>query len=188
MLLGKVKTLIMNAKKLPAKLQELSKYYDVDIDKDFASELIPVIKLVILNTDIKVKIAKGELNFFENWYIEHCAKKDVSTSLSQKIMDKATTRVRQKLIKLLEVLEDIVDEDSDAWNKKWGIESYHKLKYDKVKSTQLSGYVLKVKPEFKQKQKENDKIRSRNIKRREKCLKWRDSHIKFYKKVLKIVK
>jgi hypothetical protein len=86
-------------------------------------------------------------------------------------------------------MPDIVEEDSPAWNTKWKMKCYCKIEYDEVESdvVGIKATVLKPKPEYAEKVKKNEKIMKYNIKQREKCIKWRKSNIKFYKKILEII-
>ena len=85
----------------------------------------------------------------------------------------------------LEALYDIVQEDSPAWNTRWKIKSCYKIKFDEVKTN--IGVMLEPKPECVEKEKRNEEIRKYNTKQHKKCQKWRDSNLKFYKKMLKII-
>lgn len=56
------------------KLKELYTYINVDIDKEFAIELIPVVELVMTTPDMMKKLAKCELNIVQHLYIRYCEK------------------------------------------------------------------------------------------------------------------
>ena len=170
-------------------LKEMANYINVTIDKEFALELIPIVELTMTHTDTIKKIAKSELNFIEKFYIKLCDKKQIETKLYQKIMEKGINLTRYKILKLLEVLHDIMTEDSVSWNNRWKIKSYYKIKYDEIKTDILGveSFVLEPKPEYRQKQKENERRMEYNLKRKKICQKWRNSHLNFYKKILKIV-
>lgn len=170
-------------------LKEMAKYIDVTIDKEFALELIPIVELTMTHTDTIRKIAESELNFIEKFYIKLCNKKQIETKLYRKIMEKGINLTRYKILKLLEVLHDIITEDSVSWNSRWKIKSYYKIKYDEIKTDILGveSFILEPKPEYRQKQEENERRMKYNLKRKEICQKWRNSHLNFYKKILKIV-
>ena len=108
-------------------IKEMANYINVTIDKEFALELIPIVELTMTHTDTIKKIAKSELNFIEKFYIKLCDKKQIETKLYQKIMEKGINLTRYKILKLLEVLHDIMTEDSVSWNNRWKIKSYYKI-------------------------------------------------------------
>lgn len=167
------------------KLKELYTYINVDIDKEFAIELIPIVELVLMDTAIIKKLAGHELSFIEKIYVKCCESKNKQNNLYNTILDKADKIVRYKVLTLLDCLYDIMKEDSPSWNTRWKIKCYYKIKYDEVQSD--FGIILEPKPEYLEKEKKNEEIRKYNLKQRKKCQKWRNSNIKFYKNILKIV-
>ena len=167
------------------KLKELYTYINVDVDKEFAVELIPVVELVMTTPDIMRKLAKYEPDIVQRLYIKYCEKNNIESKTYINLMDRMYNSVRFKVYKLLETLYDIVQEDSPAWNTRWKIKSYYKIKFNEVKTN--IGILLEPKPEYIEKEKKNEEIRKYNIKQRRKCKKWRDSNLKFYKKMLKII-
>lgn len=167
------------------KVKELYTYINVDIDKEFAIELIPVVELVMTTPDMMKKLAKCELNIVQRLYIRYCEKNNIKSKTYMDLMDHMYNSVRFKVYKLLEALYDIVQEDSPAWNTRWKIKSCYKIKFDEVKTN--IGVMLEPKPEYVEKEKRNEEIRKYNMKQHKKCQKWRDSNLKFYKKMLKII-
>lgn len=169
--------------------KELKDYCDVVIDREFAIHLIPVIEMIMTNTDTVKKISYSQLNYVQKMYIKFCENKEIETDSYKEIMNSVFNTTRYKIHKLLETLYDIVEEDSPAWNTKWKIKCYSKIEYDEVESdvVGIKANVLKPKPEYAEKVKKNEKIMKYNVKQREKCIKWRKSNVKFYKKILEII-
>lgn len=169
--------------------KELKDYRDVVIDKEFAIHLIPVIEILITNTDTIKKISYSQLNYIQKMYIKFCENKGIETDSYKEIMNSVLNATRYKIYKLLETLYDIVEEDTPAWNTKWKMKYCYKIEYDEVESdvVGIKATVFKPKPEYAEKVKKNEKIMKYNIKQREKCIKWRKSNIKFYKKILEII-
>lgn len=179
----------MNKTNLIKKLKDMSKYIDVNIDKEFALEIIPIVELVIMDTSLVTRIAKSDIKFPQRLYINHCDKKEVKTKFYEKIMENAIKSTRYNLLTLLDTLNDIVKENTPAWKVKWRMKEYFKVKYNKVK-TNVSGVtmtMLEPKEKYKENQKKNEKISNYNSKRFKKCEKWRNSNLKFYKKILKTI-
>lgn len=174
---------------LKEKFKELYDYIDVDVDKQFAIELIPVVELVMTSPDIIKKLAKHEPNFIQRLYINYCEKNNVKSDTYTHLIECIYNFTRMKVYRLLETLYDIVEEDSPSWRTKWKIKPYHKIKYNEVESNiaGIKAKVLEPKPEYAEKVKKNKKITKYNDKQYKKCKKWRDSNLKFYKKILKIV-
>lgn len=175
--------------KFVEKAKEMYKYINVTIDKEFALELIPIVELVMTDNSTMKRIAREELTFFEKLYVKYCESKEKQTCLYNKIIENSINTVRYKVLMLLETLYDILHEDSPQWNTRWKIKPYYKIKYNevKIKVFGVDSIVLEPKPEYVDKDKQNEEFRKYNLKRRAKCQKWRDSNIKFYKKVLKII-
>lgn len=176
--------------KFVEKAKEMYKYINVTIDKEFALELIPIVELVITDPSAINKIAKEDLCLWKKLYIKHCDKEDKKTKLYNKILEDSTNMVRYKVLVLLNVLYDIINEDSPKWNTKWNIKPLYKIKYNEIKTDILGieSFVLEPKPEYIENVKRNKKIEKHNNKRRKTCQKWRDSSINFYKKILEITK
>lgn len=180
----------MSKIELPKKLKELYNYKNVDVDKEFAIELIPVVELVIMNPDVIKKLSKYESNFIQQIYIDYCERhNNVKSNTYTYLMKYLYNLARYKVYKLLETLYDIVEEDSPVWNTKWKIKPYCKIKYDEIKSNILGveTILLEPKPEYIEKVKKNEKLMKYNMKRKKECQKWRNSNLKFYKKMLKIL-
>lgn len=175
--------------KLLEKRNEMYKYIDVTVDKDFALEVIPFVELVMLNTDTIKKIARFELSPLKKWYINHCDTKKITTRLYKNIIEESMNITRYKVLTLLDALYDIINEDTPRWKARWKIKEYYHVEYNKVKSDLLrvDSTSLEPKPEYIEKYKKNEKISKQNVKRYKKCEKWRNSNLKFYKKILKIV-
>lgn len=180
----------MSKIELSKKLKELYIYINVDVDKEFAIELIPVVELIITNPDAIKKLSKYESNFLQRIYINYCEKHDdTKSNIYTHLMKYLYNLTCYKVYKLLETLYDIVEEDSPVWNTKWKIKPCYKIEYNKIKSNLLGveATLLEPKPEYIEKAKENEKLMKYNMKRRKECQKWRNSNLKFYKKFLKIL-
>ena len=163
---------------------------NVDVDKEFAIELIPVVELIILNPDVIKKLSKYESNFIQRIFIKYCEKHDdTKLNIYIHLMKHLYNLTCYKVYKLLETLYDIVEEDTPVWNTKWKIKPYCKIEYNEVKSDLLGveATLLEPKPEYIEKAKKNEKLMKYNMKRRKECQKWRNSNLKFYKKMLKIL-
>ena len=170
-------------------IKSMYKYINVTVDKQFALELIPIVELIITDISSIKKITISELPFFERIYVKHCNKKEIYTKLYEKIIEKNINKTRYKILSLLDVLYDIVQEGNPSWNTRWKIKPYCKVKYDEVKTTLfgIESFVLKPKPGYEKKVKQNEKIEKHNKKSIKMCQKWRDSKLRFYKKILKII-
>ena len=168
-------------------MKQLSKYFDVTIDKEFALEVIPIVELVIMNGHLVEKISRSELPFFQNLYINQCDRNGIRTKMYDEIMKSTKDKVCRNLLNVLSALKDIVEEDTKEWKAKWKIKEYNKIKYNRVRSDLLNieAYKLEPKPEYVKKDKENEEICKYNQKRRKQCEKWRNSNLKFYKKLLR---
>ena len=180
----------MSKIELSKKLKELYDYTNVDVDKEFAIELIPVVELIIINPDVIKRLAKYESNFIQRIYINYCEKhNNIKSNTYIHLIKHLYNLVHYKVYKVLEALYDIVEEDSPVWNTKWRIKPYYKIKYNEVKSNILGveTTLLEPKPEYIEKVKKNEKFIKYNMKRRKECQKWRNSNLNFYKKLLKIL-
>lgn len=168
-------------------MKQLSKYFDVTVDKEFASEIMPIVELVITDGHLIEKISRSELPFFQSLYINQCDRNGIRNKMYDEIIKSTKDNVCRNLLNVLSALKDIVEEDTKEWKEKWKIKEYNKIKYNKVRSDLLNieAYVLEPKPEYVEKDKENEKIRKYNQERRKKCEKWRNSNLKFYKKLLR---
>lgn len=167
----------------------LNDYIDVTVDKEFAVELIPIIELATTDTFIVEKISIFELSLLKRLYVKHCLKKNLITKSCKRILENSINITRHKMLVLLDVLYDIVQEDTPGWKKRWDIKRYNRIEYNNIETKigDIKSSTLEPKPEYKEKIKENKIIEKHNKKCLKICQKWRKCGINFYKKIIKII-
>ena len=148
-----------------------------NVDRSFAKLLLPIIEAYIKDADKSVDLAHLCMpKFIYNKVYVYPLK----NPLYKKIKDYYYKKSMKQLYDVVEALQDILNEETESWEKKWGYKEFKPTEYDTISFTDEKGRKLTkwiLKPEFKGNEKYNQKILKYNNSRFTKCDKWRKKQL-----------
>lgn len=165
-------------------LKKIAYRFAWNFDRSFAKLLLPVLKAYVYDASKSIDLSHLTMpSFIKKRYYNA----SLSSKLDKKIHDHYLKKSLHYLNSCIDVLQDILDEDTETWKEKWKYKEYFPIEYEKipVKVNNKIVFNIKIKPEFEKNRKKNTKILSYNNFRFTKCLRWRNKYLCWLVKNLK---
>jgi ABC-type Fe3+/spermidine/putrescine transport system ATPase subunit len=173
-------------------LKRASKVLAWNVDHSFAKLMLPVIEAYIKDAPHTIDMSYRLMNRLEYKYCDKLDQKQKKTKLYTWIKTRREKQYLEKLNNIKEAFVDMQNEDTEVWEKKWGIKPLLDVKFDNVsvepKTNKEKEYakkhgklsILEIRPEYKENDKKNSKIIKCNLAREKIYYKWRNKQLKSF--------
>lgn len=158
-----------------------------NVDRSFALLLAPIIKRYIRDASKIIDFSDTNMRFFDKLLCKYGNNFKIMRPVIKRIKEETAKRYVMQLDIVYSVLQDIIEEESEAWNKRWNITPLLKVEYDfeKYEHPKLGPmYKTIVKDKYKENNIKNLEIIRENAKKVKKCIKWRKKHLHWFIKNL----